>query len=370
MSDTELIVAQPLKAEIVFAEGGVAKVLADIAAKVRDVKTDVSTVPGRAAIKSLAYKVVRSKTALDDLGKEHVADLKKRTGAIDAERRTIREYLDQLAEEVRAPLTVWENRIKGHEEQLALIMQTGNLAGVAETVAEIDHRVALVTGWPARDWEEFAERAAEAILQVTGSLTTRRMAVAKREAEAAELEQLRQEKAAREARERDEKIAAEAAERARIEAEAKAARDAEEAKARAEAEQRRVEKEKADAEEQARQAVANAEGERLARIAAEQRAIGDALALARRVEAERTAAAAQAEADRERAIQAERGRVAAEHAAAAAQAALREANIEHCRKVNAEAVAAIVHAGVSLEQAKLALTAIIRGQVPRVHIDY
>ena len=50
---------------------------------------DVTTKKGRDAIASIAHKVARSKTALDNIGKELVAELKDVPKKIDAERKRI-----------------------------------------------------------------------------------------------------------------------------------------------------------------------------------------------------------------------------------------------------------------------------------------
>jgi hypothetical protein len=70
---------------------------------------DAETVEGRKHITSLAYKVARSKTTIDDLGKAFVAEQKSAIAEIDAVRRVARDFLDLLKVKVRAPLTAWED---------------------------------------------------------------------------------------------------------------------------------------------------------------------------------------------------------------------------------------------------------------------
>lgn len=86
----------------VFKPGGVMALLARLEADVRAVKTDISTAIGREQVRSLAYKVARSKTALDAMGKALTDDARAQIDAVNAERRAIRERLDALAEPVRA----------------------------------------------------------------------------------------------------------------------------------------------------------------------------------------------------------------------------------------------------------------------------
>ena len=104
----ELVVVEKLNPVEIFSDGGVDKILNDIETKALSIVTDVSTPAGRRDIASLAFKVARSKTLLDDMGKVMVDDAKKKVKTMDAHRKTIRDTLDALKEKVRAPLTEWE----------------------------------------------------------------------------------------------------------------------------------------------------------------------------------------------------------------------------------------------------------------------
>jgi colicin import membrane protein len=104
----ELVVVEKLNPVEIFSDGGVDKILNDIETKALSIVTDVSTPVGRRDIASLAFKVARSKTLLDDMGKVMVDDAKKKVKTMDAHRKTIRDTLDALKEKVRAPLTEWE----------------------------------------------------------------------------------------------------------------------------------------------------------------------------------------------------------------------------------------------------------------------
>ena len=66
---------------------------------------DTSTAAGRKEIASMAYAVARSKTTIDDAGKTLVAEWKKRSGEVDAGRKQARDYLDELRDKTRLPLT-------------------------------------------------------------------------------------------------------------------------------------------------------------------------------------------------------------------------------------------------------------------------
>lgn len=79
-----------------------------IKAETEAFKPDLSTVASRKEISSLAYKVTRTKTAIDAAGKKLNEDARAQINAVDASRRKIRDELDALAEAVRKPLTEWE----------------------------------------------------------------------------------------------------------------------------------------------------------------------------------------------------------------------------------------------------------------------
>lgn len=350
-----LVTIDTLTPAVVFAPGGVESIISKLEADVRNVVTDISTEAGRKAIASLAYKVARSKTALDDMGKDLVAGLKAQTGKIDAERRIIRDRLDALRDEVRKPLDNFENaekeRVAGHEAILAAILEAAQLSADAGTAA-INARIGAVRDLSQRDWQEFAARATATIDTARKTLETALAQATKREAEAAELARLRAEQIAREQAEREAKIAAEAAERARIAAELKAEREAAEVAARAEAERRRVDKERADAIARAEQAEAD-------KRAAAATAVQDAKNAAEAAERSRLAA-----------IESERKRVADEAAKEAAEKARREADKAHRAKFNNEALAAFEALGFAKEPSRLLVETIARGEVPHVSINY
>lgn len=95
-------------------EGGLSPWVEKIRKEVEAFVPDVTTKKGRDAIASVAHKVARSKIALDNIGKELVAELKEIPKKIDAERSRVRKELDTLRDKIRQPLTDWE---KNEEEK-------------------------------------------------------------------------------------------------------------------------------------------------------------------------------------------------------------------------------------------------------------
>lgn len=203
-------------------------------------ESDTTTVKGRAAITSVAYKVTRSKTFLDEIGKTLVADLKAKVAAVDGERRRVREHLDNLRDQVRRPLEEWEaaeaKRKADHEDALATLKDFLAVDGLASPQLETNLAKAqeIMHG---RDWQEYGEQAGETIVEISRKIRDQIARLAKE----AELK----------------------AERERIQAEL----DAERAKLKAEQEKARAtlkaEHEKARAELEAERANLKAEKDRL-----------------------------------------------------------------------------------------------------------
>ena len=111
MSETTDIVLLPPKEtalQVYSAPRGLDPYLQKIKAELDAFVPDVTTKKGRDAIASIAYKVAKGKTALDNIGKDLVAELKDVPKKIDAERKRMRDLLDLWKDEVRAPLTAWE----------------------------------------------------------------------------------------------------------------------------------------------------------------------------------------------------------------------------------------------------------------------
>ncbi len=313
---------------------------------------NLKTDKGRKEIASRAFKVRKIKTALDGLGKEQVDRLKEIPKLIDAERKRMRETLDALADEVRKPLTDWEEaedrRVAQHRANLADIAQ--NATDVGGLNAEnLRQRLAAVESMTVDEaWEEFeaeAHRVKAKALEILGAALADRQ---KYEAEQAELAELRRKQAEQDQKDREAEIARQAAEKARADAEAKAQaeRDAaaqREADAKAAAEL--AERERADAIERQKQAEARAEAEKLA---AEQRA-KDAAEAARQAEIKRQADAKAAEEAAQR---------------------RREADIAHKASINNAALAAFIENGMPDECAKQAVILIAKGLIPNIRIQY
>ncbi|EPX6645560.1 hypothetical protein N8Q72_23420 [Enterobacter hormaechei subsp. steigerwaltii] len=318
---TDLVVIEKQNAMAVFTtKEQLDPIIEAIEKEARSLVPDVSTRKGRDAIASMAHKVARSKTYIDNAGKDLVAELKALPKQIDESRRIVRERLEALKDEVRRPLTEWEaeqERIKAEEAMNALHAEAleMNIKFDQELAAkfEADHEMALLMN---KDFDRDREE-------------QRRLA-----------EQAQ--------REHEERIKREAAEQARRDAEAKH-------KAEIEAAARREAEEKARAELAERQ-----------RVEAEQRAAREKQEAEARAEREKAAAV---EAERLKAKQAEDARLA-EEKRKAEEEARRAADKEHRRTVNRRIIADLIAQGIPEEFAQKALLAIAGGKVQDAHIKY
>lgn len=318
---TDLVVIEKKNAMAVFTNNDQLDPLIELIEKeARSLVPDVTTKKGRDAIASMAHKVARSKTYIDNAGKDLVAELKALPKQIDESRRVVRERLDALKDEVRRPLTEWEaeqERIKAeeamnalHAEALAMNEEFDRQLAVR---IESDHEMALLMN--DAFFREQAEKKAEA----------ERQRIAREE----EIKRLAEEKAKREA-----------AEQAQREIDAAAAREREAilAKERAEREQR--------------EAVERAEREKQAAVEVERRK-------------------AQEEADRIRREAEQREQVRlAEEKRKAEEESRRAADVEHRRGINTAAVQALINQGIPHEWAKACIIAVALGKVPATTIKY
>ncbi|EPL2257449.1 hypothetical protein WJG13_005416 [Klebsiella pneumoniae] len=318
----DLVVIEKKNAMAVFTNNDQLDPLIEaIEKEARSLVPDVTTKKGRDAIASMAHKVARSKTYIDNAGKDLVAELKALPKQIDESRRVVRERLDALKDEVRRPLTEWEaeqERIKAEEAMSALhaeaLAMNEEFDRQLAARIESDHEMALLMN-DAFDREQ-ADKAAEAERQ--------------RIAHEEEIKRLAAAAAAREVEQRAQREREEAAHR--------------EAMLKAQAEQ--------------------AERDR---IAAEQKAEADKQAA---IEAERRKAQEEADRIRREAEQREQARLAEEKRKADEQAR-READVKHRKAVGTEIVKALLaNTSLTRDQAIEVLTAVKDGRIPHTGISY
>ncbi|NDO80141.1 hypothetical protein CJP72_04935 [Citrobacter sp. NCU1] len=330
---TDLVVIEKQNAMAVFTtKEQLDPIIEAIEKEARSLVPDLSTKKGRDAIASMAHKVARSKTYIDNAGKYLVAELKALPKQIDESRRIVRERLDALKDEVRRPLTEWEaeqERIAAEkaaeEERLRIEAEEKAALEALKKQVETDHEMALLMNDAFdRDAMAKAEEAERQRIAHEEELKRQAAEQAKREAE----EKAERERAEAARREAELKLKAEQAERDRIAAEQKAEAD------------KKAASEKAERDKQAA-------------IAEEQRKAQEAADKVRR-EAEAKEAARLAEEKR-----------------IADETAKREADVKHRKIVGTDIVNALTaNTSITREQAIEVLTALKDGLVPHAKINY
>lgn len=205
---TGLMLPETITGPSIFDGDNIKKVIAFVVDKAETEANgvDVSTKAGEEGIRSLAYKIARSKTFIDDLGKDLNADLKKQAKIIDDQRSLVRTALDDLKDRIRKPLTEKEEREKARKEEIQSRLNQMKSWGESypdlssyETISEWRHRgVSFVTeSLKTVSFDEFSEQAL--LVQKT---TLQKMAetfdqATNRLKEKEELERLRKEEQAR-----------------------------------------------------------------------------------------------------------------------------------------------------------------------------
>jgi len=360
--------------EVFIAPKGLDPYLDKIAAEARSLVPDVSTKKGRDAIASNAHKVAKSKTALDNVRKKLADWLKEKPKLVDAEGKRMRDFLDALKDEVRKPLTEWEEqeeaRIAGHQLSIKNLQSFTDVLAPESSAFLLKELLGSAEVFDTSRLEEFETEALRLKEHVVNTLRDALAAREQYESDQAELAKLRAEAAEREQKEREAQ-----AERDRIAAEEKAkAAQAERERVAAEnariAAELRAEADRARADAQAKAEIEAATRRELEAKEAAERAETARIAAENRAEADRIAAADKAQRDQAAAVKAEQDRQAAEAKRIADDLAKRERDTAHKKKINNAAVDALRDNGIDSETAMKVIKLIIKKQVPNVAINY
>lgn len=323
-----------------FGHGSLPELAARIKAAIVDEVPDLSTKAGRERVASVAHKVACAKKDVENRGRDYLRELKALPKVIEAELREWIETMDELRDTIRKPLTELEaaekaekERIQANIDHILSMLEVGNptsdyLSGLLVALNETEF-----------DEETFGDRVEEAQAKAAHVRTTLEAQIKDltiKEQEAAELAQLRREKA-----ERDERDRQEAANKAEQD------RKDEEARQRIRDADQRTENARLELEEERRRSTQREEDAR---------------------NQERTRL------ENEQRQQREQEQRKADDAAREEQA--RQADQEHRGRVNRAALDTFMElkkegAPVLNEvQAKLVVAAIVRGMIPGVQIHY
>lgn len=379
--DIALLVEHDPKAVISNPENRDA-LIAHVRDEIAKQEVDLTTAAGREAVKAFAFKITKTKTALDTARKEITAQAREIIKNVNEGANPTIDLLADLAKEARRPLTDWETAEETRQTECENAIKAFTAAGLVSidaTAADVAAKIVEVEARaidPARflGMTEFAIKAKNHSLELLRAAHAR---IEKAEAEAAELAELRRLRAEDEARRLKEQQAREEAEAKRIadeQAAAKAKADEEAAARRAQEEAEAAKRAEHQAEERRIQAEKDAEA---ARVRAAEEA-------AERVREEERQAAAQAQAERDaeaaRVLEEERQRTAqlereaeqrrqADEAAAAARAKA-ESDMAHRTRCKAEAKESLLTTGITEEEAKAIILLILSDEVPRVTLDF
>jgi len=377
-------------------------ILGKLKAELDGWEKDVSTVKGRAEIRSKRQKVRIARADFKRLAETLKEGAIKTQRDVNAEFKILDGRMEGLIASVGAELdaieAAEEAQRKANEGAIAAMEALVEGLGVLSP-DEIQARAASLAPF---DWSiEFRSRAEKVRAGVLAQLRVGYTDAVQREADALAEQQRAAEQAERDRlaaiearRVREEQIARDAAVEARLAAEAEAERKAREAQELAQAalqaaealrvhQAEEAERKRAEAAE----ALAKAERERLAGIEREkaaaekaetgrierERVIAERERLAEEnAEKQRAAAAAKADRERDAAVEAERERVAREVAAQKAADEERAADIAHRTTINREVIADLmaVRGDVTDDLAKVLLVAIVRGNVRNCRVKY
>ncbi len=330
----------------------------------------------RKEIRSRAYAVARAKTALDEAGKTLGEEYRVKLDGVNKRRRTAKEKLEALQDEILLPVTQWENQESARIESvkatiaridmLAMVSLDNTSAEVAQRITEL-RKIEIEHSAFQDFWDATLAKRDTAVERLTAALER----LTKQEADKAELDKLRADADAR-AAEDARRVAAE-------EAAAKKAHD-EKVAADAKAERERIEAERQEqARAQALQAAtiaaeeAKAEAERraLAALEAEKAQAAEALAEKERQHQAEIARLQRERDEKDAAERQEREAALAREQAQRDEDARRQSDEEHRQKVMDEAGQAIEQIMlVSTATAAVLVRAIIAGQVPHCRIEF
>jgi len=196
-----MVLLEPVKFDQFFDE---------VAREVRSHVPDLTTNKGREAIASLAMKVSKTKTAIDEARKMLTEDARAQIKKVDEQGKVIRDKLDALRDEVKQPLVDWraaeDDRVAACQVIINGLKRDGVILGddICETVAgRLDLiRAIEITADQFQELEEIAKTLRDNAIQSLEAGAERLRIAEEERAELARLRAADEERQAREAEER------------------------------------------------------------------------------------------------------------------------------------------------------------------------
>jgi len=189
-----------LTPEIYNKDGGIAKICAMIELEVAGFEPDLSTDTGRKEIASMAYKVAQSKTHLVKLGKELTKGWRESTKAVNAQIKETEDRLNIVRDDIRKPLTDWEQAEEKRIERVSIQLATIHAIGVIdfdstfedmEKLLENANSIVIDSEVMKHQTSEAEDMLSEAKSRIQVAMIKKKQEIAQQE----ELEQLRADKA-------------------------------------------------------------------------------------------------------------------------------------------------------------------------------
>ena len=262
MNMSELIIYEQIKIEqqalaVAFStDGGINSIIEQITTQAREKarSLDAETPKGRKELASIAYSVSKTKTWLDEQGKNLVSEAKSKIKVVDNERKAVRDQLDLLRDEIRKPVTDFEDaerKLIENAKQIKNLCESlktptdefGNLLSSAQIKTRLDSVNEIII-----DDNQYQAELKDIVELTQLWLKNLLHSVDEQEKQAEEIKRIQAEEAAKAAEAeriaRDERIAFEAAERERKAAEAEIAKVQKEAEQAIENERKRIEQER------------------------------------------------------------------------------------------------------------------------------
>lgn len=373
----ELIVLGGRSLYDVFKDGGSDPIIDEVEKMVNEFQGDISTEKGRKEIKSMAYKISRTKVSFDNMGKDLGDDYFRKKKAIDGERLKARNRFEALREKVLEPIKKWDERCQKFEDMIVEIQglvcfeSQRMMENPRPSLEEIDINLDSLELYVLYDWQEYEVRALGEIEKTRRYLNNLHSSRKKEIDDALELERLQKEEAERKQKEHDAEIARQAEEQARLDEQRKAKEEADRV-ANEQAEKDRIERERVQAEKElsdkkirdAEQAKIDAETK-----AQEQADLAEKNRLAMQIKAENDLK--RAEQGKNDAVEIEKRRHQAMLDAKQKAEKLREQDQAHRAKINNEIMTALKANTVLDEvQIKSVISLMARGKLPNVKINY
>ena len=334
----------------IFTEDKIDYVIHAIEKEVLSFVPDLSTAESRKEIASLARKVASAKVVIDGAGKELVSGWKAKSKLVDASRKEARDFLNDLRDRVRKPLTDWEKDEEEKKKKAILELE------ISESFDE-----AVLFNY-IFDREKEVERNQLKIIEQQKEYE-RKVAYDLAEKEREEREIIIKEEAIEEGRLKEKREAEKAIEEARIK-ELKAKQKQENLRLQAIAIAEQAEQDRKDAEIKMAEGIALAKKEK---IEAEERRVAEI----KEAEEKRLADIKAAE---EAVIAAEKRKnelAAIEKRKLEVEAERKAANKEHRREVNNEVLTDLmIECNLDELVAKAIIELIIKGKVRNISINY